>query len=121
VKIVYDASVKATKGVNSLDEHMYKGPITLLDMCGVLLRFCTYYFALLADIEKGFLQIGIQERDRDVTRFLWVEDPSKPHKVEGNSSVYRFCRVPFGIVCSPFIGDNLKTPLKPRRNQVLQQ
>jgi len=103
VKIVYDASVKATKGANSLNECMYKGPVTWPDMCGVPLRFHIYYFALLADIEKAFLQIGIQEKDRDVTGILWFEDPSKPHKVEGNLSVYHFCRVPFGI------GSNLKS------------
>ena len=29
---------------------------------------------LLADIEKVFLQMGIQEPDRDVTRFLWFDN-----------------------------------------------
>jgi len=29
---------------------------------------------LLADIEKPFLQVGSQEPDRDVTRFLWFKD-----------------------------------------------
>jgi len=37
------------------------------DMCGMLLRFRTYYIAILADIEKAFLQIGIQEHERDIT------------------------------------------------------
>ena len=68
-----------------------------------LLRFYIYYFALLADIEKAFLQIRTQERGRDVARFLWFEDPTKPHKLEGNLSVYRFCKVLIGIVCSPFL------------------
>ena len=103
VRIVYDASVKVRKGVKSLNEFLYRGPINLPNMCGILLRFCTYFIVLLADIEKAFLQIGIQEHERDVTRFLWFKNSNMPQKVEGNISVYRFCRVPFGIICSPFL------------------
>ena len=32
---------------------------------------------VLADIEKAFLQVGIQDAERDVTRFLWLRDPAK--------------------------------------------
>jgi len=103
VRIVYDASVKANKGAKSLNDCLYRGPINLPDMCGMLLRFRTYYIAILADIEKAFLQIGIQEHERDITRFLWFKDPSQPERVVGNLSIYRFCRVPFGIICSPFL------------------
>ena len=57
-------------------------------MCGVLIRFRMYFIAILADIEKAFLQIGIQENEHDVTRFLWFTDTTKPEIVEGNLSVY---------------------------------
>ena len=67
------------------------------------MRLCTYVIVILADVEKAFLQIGIQKQDRNVTRFLWFRDPSRPEQVEGNLDVYRFCRVPFGIICSPFL------------------
>ena len=67
------------------------------------MRLRTYVIVILADVEKAFLQIGIQKQDRDVTRFLWFRDPSRPEQVEGNLDVYRFCRVPFGIICSPFL------------------
>ena len=42
----------------------------LPDMVGLLLRFRTYSVVILADIEKAFLQVAIQEVDRDVTRFF---------------------------------------------------
>ena len=35
--------------------------------------------------------------------FLWYKDSSHPERVEGNLSTFRFCRVPFGIICSPFL------------------
>lgn len=42
----------------------------------MLLRFRCYDFVMLADIEKAFLQLSIRPEDRDVTRFLWLKDPS---------------------------------------------
>ena len=61
-----------------------------------------YPVIVLADIEKAFLQVGIQEAERDVTRFLWLKDLNKVD-IKGNLLTYRFCRVPFGLVCSPFL------------------
>ena len=53
-------------------------------------------------MERAFLQIGIQEAERDVTRFLRLKNLDKPVEND-NVSVYRFCRVPFGLTCSPFL------------------
>jgi len=57
----------------------------------VLVRFRTYFIAILSDIEKALLQVGIQESERDMIRFLWFKDPTRPDKVNGNLFVYRFC------------------------------
>jgi len=83
--------VKASQHEKSLNECLYRGPVNLLDMCGVLLRFCIYCLAILPDIEMAFLQVRKQGSERDVTRFLWFKDPSRPDKVNGNLCVYRFC------------------------------
>ena len=68
--IVYDASFKEKCGINSLNECLYRGPVILPDMVGLLLRFRTYPVVVLADIEKAFLQVAIQEVDRDMTHFF---------------------------------------------------
>ena len=102
LRIVYDASSKAKRDLNSLNECLYRGPVLLPDLCGVLLRFRVHPVVILADIEKAFLQVGIQECERDVTRFLWLKNPSNL-EVENNLITFRFCRVPFGLICSPFL------------------
>ena len=101
VRIVYDASAKAKKGCKSLNECLYRGPVILEHLYGLLLRFRIYKVALTADVEKAFLQVGLQPADRDATRFLWLKDPTKPLS-QDNLQIYHFTRVPFGIISSLF-------------------
>lgn len=101
LRIVYDASAHL-KDNNSLNQCLYKGPLMLEDLSGILLRFRRYKYGITADIEKAFLQVGLQDEDRDVTRFLWVKDINKGI-ADQNIKHLRFCRVPFGVISSPFI------------------
>ena len=102
VRVVYDASAKCKPENKSLNKCLYRGPILLQDLTGILLRFRLNKIALVADIEKAFLQIGLQDEAKDVTRFFWLKDKDKLG-VENNIQQYRFCRVPFGIISSPFL------------------
>ena len=86
----------------SLNECLHQGPVILPDLYGILIRFRIYPIVVLAYIKKAFLQVGIQEAEQDVTRFLWFRDPAKLD-TEDNLITYRFCRVPFGLICSPFL------------------
>jgi len=86
-----------------LNECLRRGPVLLPDLCGILIRFRLNPVVLTADIEKAFLQLSVSPPDRDATRFLWFEDVTQPLSDPGNVSTYRFCRVPFGLVCSPFL------------------
>ena len=63
-----------------------------------LIRFRTHPIAITADIEKAFLQIEINEADRDTLRFLWYDDIDKP---DPSIVQFRYRRLLFGLSCSP--------------------
>ena len=70
--------------------------------------------ALTADVEKAFLMIAVDERDRDALRFIWVDDVTKE---EPELQEYRFTRVVFGVSSSPFL---LNATLKYHLEQFLE-
>ena len=102
VRVVYDASAKAKPYAASLNNCLYAGPSLLPDLCGILLRFRAFPIVVCSDIEMAFLQISLDASERDVTRFLWLRDPSKL-PTDDNIFTPRFCQVPFGVVSSPFL------------------
>ena len=71
---MFDASAKASPEEKSLNECLYRGPVLLPDLCHILIRMRVGKIAIVSDIEKAFLQVGLQETEKDVTRFLWFRD-----------------------------------------------
>ena len=98
VRIVYDASAKSTGP--SLNDCLHAGPSLISDIPDVLMRFRYHQIALAADIEKAFLMVQVAKADRDVLRFLWINDPTSE---DPNIVVKRFNRVVFGVTSSPFL------------------
>ena len=97
---MFNGSAKAKKENLSLNECLEKGPNLTPHIFDILLRFRNHFVGIIADIEKAFNQIVIDECDRDYLRFLWFDDISKakPNIVE-----YRFARLVFGLTPSPAI------------------
>jgi hypothetical protein len=100
LRIVYDASAK-TKGHPSLNDCLYTGPSFDQFIFDILLRFRIHKIVLTGDIEKAFLMVAVEERDRDVLRFLWVRDIGQ--KENYDIWTLRFTRVVFGVSCSSFL------------------
>ena len=119
--MIYDASLKSKKSHLSLIEWLYRGPVSLEDFCGLLMRFRTKRIALTADKKKAFLQVGLNEADTDFTRFKWVKDIRK-QPVATKLQVYRFTRVPFGIISSPsLLGNTVRHHLESIGTPVTEQ
>ena len=64
LRVVYDALAKTRQTHKSLNDCLYRGPVMLHDLCGILLRFRLHNVASVAHIEKAFLQIGLQHDQR---------------------------------------------------------
>ena len=92
MRVVYDASAQSNGP--SLNDCLYIGPKFNQKILEILLRFRSYPIAWTADIEKAFLMISMAPRDRDVLRFLWIND-TESHDPE--VVCLRFARVVFGV------------------------
>jgi hypothetical protein len=98
LRIVFDASAK--KDGPSLNDCIHAGPSLSPLLMDVMLRFRCFKVALVADIEKAFLMIGVDENDRDALRFLWIDDVDSEHP---KVVTKRFTRLVFGVSSSPFL------------------
>ena len=83
-----------------MNDCTYTGPPLSPAIFDILLRFRARKFGLVANIEKAFLNVTVNKGQRNLMRFLWIDDVDKE---DPNLVVYRFCRVIFGMNCSPFL------------------
>ena len=104
VRMVFDASSKISEP--SLNDCLFSGPSITEPLFPILLRFRADRIALIAGIEKAFLQISISPKHRDFIRFLWYDDIENincENILNSNLVIYRFCRLLFGVTSSPSI------------------
>ncbi|VDI64827.1 Hypothetical predicted protein [Mytilus galloprovincialis] len=100
IRIVYDCSCKKSPDHASLNDCLMSTPPDLNDLTKILMGFRTKKYAISTDIEKAFLHIGLDEKDRDFTRFFWLSDTDNP---SSTLTTYRFKSILFGATSSPFI------------------
>ncbi|GFQ94968.1 integrase catalytic domain-containing protein [Trichonephila clavata] len=81
-------------------------------MLELLLRFRKNPVAFTADVKSAFLQIELDLRDREFTRFFWTDN------LNNNPYVLNFTRVLFGLRPSPyFLAATLKHHFKKYKEQ----
>ena len=95
MRIVYDCSAKANSGV-SLNDCLEVGP-PLQPMIFDILQRNRPRFFYSRGIQKAFLQIKVDPKDRDALRLLWYENLDSRTVTE-----YRYTRVIFGSRPSPY-------------------
>ena len=69
-RVVYDASARVKENLPSQNNCLYAGPPLSPLIYDILLRFRSYKVALTVDIEKAFLNVSMNEADRDFLRFF---------------------------------------------------
>ena len=98
LRVVYDASARASDDAPSLNECLHPGPPLQNTLWSVLVRSRLHPIALSGDLRQAFLQIRIRESDRDALRFHWLVDLQSKEVV-----TLRFTRALFGLSPSPFL------------------
>ena len=98
MRIVYDCSGKTHCQVPSLNDCLELGPPLQPMLFDILLRNRLKMLCITGDIQKAFLQIKVDPRDRDALRLLWYENLDSRTVRQ-----YRFTRVIFGSGPSPYI------------------
>lgn len=95
VRVVFDAAMKHDG--KSLNSAIRPGPKLQRELVDVLTRFRRAPVALSGDISEMFLQVELQDKDRQYHRFLWRNfDTSR------EPDIYEFRRLLFGNTASPF-------------------
>ena len=60
-RVVYEGCAKTHPSKKSLNDCLYRGPNMVANLCGTWLRFRMNRIAMIADIEKGYLQINVEK------------------------------------------------------------
>ena len=98
LRVVYDASSKRS-GYASLNDCLETGPNLAPLIFDILLRFRMKKVALIGDLEKAFLSIGIDPKQRDFLRFLWVDDINSDNPT---IKTLKFTSLAVGLTTSPY-------------------
>ena len=69
MRIVYDASARATPEAPSLNDCLYTGPPLQNKIWDILVQQRTYPVGVAADIKQAFLQIRVKESERNALKF----------------------------------------------------
>ncbi|GFW99491.1 integrase catalytic domain-containing protein [Trichonephila clavipes] len=96
IRIVFDGSAHED-GQSSLNQSLYTGPNLHPNILELLLCFRKSPVAFTADVKSAFLQIELDFRDRDFTRFFWTDN------LNNEPYVLNFTRVLFGLRPSSYL------------------
>lgn len=96
IRPVFDGSAKTTSNF-SLNEALMVGPVLQDPLFDLVLRFRKKQVALVADIEKMYLQVKVHPDDTPLQRILWRPSPSEPIRT------YEMLRVTFGLAPSSYL------------------
>ena len=96
-RVVYNGTLQLNGIIPN--DMMYRGPIFIESLIGILIRFRQHAYAVVGDIKNMFFQIKLHSRDRDMLRLLPFTGEDEMLEEEH----MRFTVMPFGLICMPSI------------------
>ena len=103
-RVVYLSNLaeKGDKNTHKISHNqaMYSGPNLNCKITTALTKLRFDEFILCFDLQKAFLNISLFPVDQNKLLFLWFQNPLKNNY---NLIFLKSLRLPFGLVCSPFI------------------
>ena len=113
MRIVFDASVKASESSPSLNDCLKTGVPLQNVLWSVLVRNRLKQVAWCGGIKQAFFQVRVREADRGALRFHWIKD-----KYSSQVETLRFTRALLGLLQSPFLlAGTLKQHLEALRTE----
>ena len=94
-RAVFNASAKTANG-RSLNDCLLVGPKQQPDLFEILIQFRLHRIALSGDITKMYLQIELNEKDRNFHQMYWRSSQKQPIKK------YHMTRVIYGVSSSSY-------------------
>ncbi|XP_075221335.1 uncharacterized protein LOC142324293 [Lycorma delicatula] len=74
--VVFDGSAKSSNGL-SLNDTLMIGHTVQQDLFSIILRFRVHNYVIISDITKMYRQILVTQKDSNLQRILWRENPNK--------------------------------------------
>ena len=74
----------ATYNSTPINKTLLEEPNLLNYLVGILTRFCMGCYTFMGNIDQMFLQILVENKDRDVLHFLWMDnciDPTEDYRM----------------------------------------
>ncbi|KAF0704944.1 Uncharacterized protein FWK35_00037405, partial [Aphis craccivora] len=96
IRVVFDASAKSSSGF-SLNDCLATGPKLQSDITDILLRSRFYKYLFIADIEKMYRQIRVNDADCAYQHILWRNSPNEEVKE------YELCTITYGVNAAPYL------------------
>nr|XP_040241675.2 uncharacterized protein LOC120961733 [Anopheles coluzzii] len=97
LRVVFDATAKATTSDVALNQALMVGSTVQNDIFVILVRFRKHFVVFTADISKMYRQIKVISDHTCFQRIFWRADPALPLRV------LELTTVTYGTSCAPFL------------------
>nr|CAH7732587.1 unnamed protein product [Callosobruchus chinensis] len=96
LRVVFDGSCKSSTGLY-LNDTLKVGPKLQDDLVDILIRFRKHSYVIVADVEKMYRQVKIDENQRDLQRIVWRKNETD------EIGHYRLNTVTYGTASASFL------------------